>query len=101
MRIIRWKYRKKISTGFVADVMRIVRKHNLWSYIQAFLEDGTSPTKVHWKRVIVKAINNTEKDMWREKIASKCVMDRYLRVHKELSVSCWYGLLRYPQLVRS
>ena len=101
VRIIRWKYRKNISTGFVADVMRIVRKHNLWSYIQAFLEDGTFPTKVHWKRVIVKAINNTEKDMWREKIASKCVMDRYLRVHKELSVSCWYGLLRYPQLVRS
>ena len=60
VRIIRWKYSKKISACFVADVMRIVSKHNLWSYIQAFLEDGTFPTKVHWKRVIVKAINNTE-----------------------------------------
>jgi hypothetical protein len=36
VRIIRWKYRKKNSTGFVADVMRIVRKHNLWSYIKLF-----------------------------------------------------------------
>jgi hypothetical protein len=65
--------------------MRIVRKHKLWSYIQAFLEDGTFPTKVHWKRVIVKAINNTEKNMWREKIASKCPGD--LTVSKRTGTS--------------
>ena len=44
MRIIRYKNRKK-STDFVPEVMKIVYKQNLWSYIQVFLEDGTFPTK--------------------------------------------------------
>ena len=99
VRIIRWKYRKKISTGFVPDVMKIAHKYNLWSYIQTFLEDGTFPTKMQWKSVVFKAINSNEEDIWREKIASKYDMDRYLRVHNTLSASCWYLLLqRYPTI---
>ena len=36
VRIIRWKYREKNSTGFAPDVMKIAHKYNLWSYIQTF-----------------------------------------------------------------
>ena len=44
IQIVRWKYRRKISTGFVADVMRIMLKHSLWPYIEDFLDDGAFST---------------------------------------------------------
>ena len=56
IRIVRWKYRRKTSTGFVAVVTKIALKHNLWSHIiQNLLGDGTFPTNAQWKRVVLKA----------------------------------------------
>lgn len=96
IRILRWKYRYKVSTGFVPDVMNIVLKHDLWTYIEIFLEHGTFPSNTQWKRVVFKAIKATEESFWRDRLASKG-MERYLRIHGELKPSCWYYLLqRHP-----
>ena len=78
IRIVRWTYRRKTSTGFVADIMKIALKHNLWSHIENFLADDTFPTNAQWKRVVLKTIQATEENTWRENLTSK-EMDRYLR----------------------
>ena len=96
IRIVRWTYRRKTSTGFVADIMKMALKHNLWSHIENLLGDGTFPTNAQRKRVVLKTIQATEENTGRENLTSKG-MDRYLRVHEELKISCWYRLLqRYP-----
>lgn len=98
VRIFRWKYRKNISTGFVADVFKIVFKHNLWTYIENFLEDGSFPSNILWKKIVVNEIKATEESGWREKLASKG-LERYLRVHGKLEPLYWYSLLlRYPTI---
>ena len=80
IRIVRWKYRRKTSTGFVAVVTKIALKHNLWSHIiENFLGDGTFPTNAQWKRVVLKAIQATNENTWREKRRSKGT-DRHFRV---------------------
>ena len=80
IRIVRWKYRRKTSTGFVAVIMKIALKHNLWLHIiKNFLGDGTFPTNAQRKRVVPKAIQATKENTCREKPRSKGT-DRHFRV---------------------
>ena len=76
IRILRWKYRHEVSTGFVPDVTNIALKHDLWTYIETFLEHGTFLSKTQWKRIVFKAIKATEESCWRDRLASKG-MKRY------------------------
>lgn len=98
IRFLRWKYRQKEATGFVPDVMNAAWKHDLWTYIEEFLNHGTFPPKRQWNRAVFAAIQATEERCWQERLALKG-MERYLRIHSKLKPLCWFTLLRrYPTL---
>ena len=82
--------------------MNIALKHDVWTYIETFLEHGTFLSKTQWKRVVFEVIKLTEESGWRDRLASKG-MERYMRIHGhgELKPSCWYYLLqRHPTVNR-
>ena len=52
----RWEWNPKKITGFIPDIVRILRKYSLWEYLDNYLQTGNFPSKSEWKRVVVDSL---------------------------------------------
>ena len=67
----KWKQNNCTMTGFVPDIIKLLGKANLFSYITEFLQKDYFPTKTTWKKIVKKAVYENDHCEWVDKIARK------------------------------
>ena len=67
----KWKQNNCTMTGFVPDIIKLLVKANLFSYITEFLQKDYFPTKTTWKKIVKKAVYENDHCEWVDKIARK------------------------------
>ena len=57
--------------GYVPDILIILDKYNLKSYLDIYLNNGYFPNKCNWKNIVKKQVQGLQTDMWRAGILTK------------------------------
>jgi len=94
IRLTRWKWNPNKITGFIPDVVSILKKYSLWGYLDSYLQTGNFPSKFEWKGIVVQSINKVENEEWEKKIHRYDQLWLYKHVIKELAPNMWlrFGL---------
>ncbi|PJE78122.1 hypothetical protein CI610_02944 [invertebrate metagenome] len=86
--------------GFIPDIVRILKKYNLYEYIVLFLDDGSFPNKIHWKSLIYKSVSNYETNAWLHRMSNDADFTRFLLLHDDLKPHyLWQLALRHPNFL--
>ena len=86
IRLTRWKCNANKMTGFIPDIVSILKKYSLWGYLDKYLQTGNFPGKSEWKRVVVQSLKNEE---WEKKIHNYDQLRVYKHVIKEPAPDMW------------
>ena len=81
-RLICWKWDFRSSmTGFIPDIIFILRKYNLFCYMEDFVENNQFPSKNQWKSIVTQSLRVVHEYIWREKICTHPQLSLYAIVH--------------------
>ena len=72
------------SLGFIPDIITVLKRYNLYNYLDLYLTDGVFPGKIEWKRIVSASILENEQLTWRESMSERINLDLYSRVHTKL-----------------
>ena len=87
-RLMHFKFKiTKDSFGFIPDVMNILRKYHLDSFIDTFVESGSLPHKLAWKRIVKSTILTHEQTQWQRRMIISVDFIRFRTIHSELRMS--------------
>ncbi len=89
IRLIRWKWNPDEITGFIPDLIGILRKYSLWEYIDNFLQSGDFPSKSEWKKLVMESIKHVENESWKMKVQRYDQLRLYNQVFKEPTLNLW------------
>ena len=89
IRLTRWKWNPNKITGFLPDIVRILKKYSLLEYLDYYLQTGNFPSKSEWKRVVVESLKKVENEEWGKKIHCYDQLRLYKHVIKELAPNMW------------
>ena len=89
IRLTGWKWNANKITGFIPDIVRILRKYSLWEYLDNYLQTGNFPSKSEWKKVVVDSLKKVENEKWGKKIHCYDQLWLYKHVIKELAPNMW------------
>ena len=67
----KWKQTNCMMTGFIPDIIKLLVKVNLFSYITEFLQKDYFSTKTTWKKIVKKAVYENDHCEWVDKTARK------------------------------
>ena len=72
-KLIKWKWRQSNSTmsGFIPDIMKLLVDVNLLGYVTAFLRNDKFSAKIIWKKIVKKAVYESDHYEWVDKIERK------------------------------
>ncbi len=59
-RLIKWKWRCYAVDGFIPDLIRILEKYGLMTFVTDFITSESFPTKKQWKRIVNEAVQRKE-----------------------------------------
>jgi hypothetical protein len=91
-RLIKWKWRCDAVDGFIPDLIRILEKYGLMTFVTNFITSESFPTKKQWKRIVNEAVQRKEELAWSEKLNQKPVLKLYMQAHQHLNISFWYEI---------
>ena len=78
------------DTGYVKDIVRILEKYSLYSFLTEFLHSGSFPAKALWKKLCKTTVFNLEQRKWTDRIHSDNEFEIFKTVHFRLSPAlCW------------
>ena len=60
--------KKKKKTGFIPDIIRVLRRYNILHYVEGYYDKEVLPNKSRWKSVVKLAIKEVHEIEWREKV---------------------------------
>ncbi len=89
IRLIRWKWNPDEITGFIPDLIGILRKYSLWEYMDNFLQSGDFPSKSEWKKLVMESIKHVENESWKMKVQRYDQLRLYNQVVKEPTLNLW------------
>ena len=97
-RLIRWKWDfKSATTGFIPDIIHILRKYDLFCYMNNFIDNGEFPRRIQWKQIVIQSVRIVYEQNWRDKICSHLQLGIYAVVHQRCEASKWWRLAkRFP-----
>lgn len=78
---------RRFQYGFVRDILNILSKYKLKTYLNNFLSDGIFPLKDKWKLIVNEAINRIQTEQWHIRINIDKDFRRFKLIHSEISVS--------------
>ena len=84
-------------TGFIPDIMRVLRRYNTLHYVEDYYDEEVFPSKSRWKSIAKLAIKEVHENELREKVMSNLQLKIYVMVHDKLETIFWWHLAReYP-----
>ena len=93
-RLLTYKLCGAKQFGFVAEVMLLVQRYGLQEYCIRFMEKGEFPDTHIWKKIVHRAVLQTEEKEWKNRMEEDYEFDRFKRVHSKLHISVWRRLAR-------
>ena len=98
-KLIKWKWRQSNSTmsGFIPDIIKLLVDVNLLGYVTEFLRNDKFPVKIIWKKIVKKAVYESDHYEWVDKIERKKELELYLWSQPCISLSIWYDLWKCGQ----
>ena len=90
--LIKWKWRCDAVDGFIPDLIRILEKYGLKTFVTDFITSESFPTKKQWKRIVNEAVQRKEELAWSENLNQKPVLKLYTQAHQHLHISFWYEI---------
>ena len=89
IRLISCKWNPEEITGFIPDLIGILRKYSLWEYMDNFLQSGDSPSESEWKKLVMESIKHVENESWKMKVQRYDQLRLYNQVVKEPTLNLW------------
>ena len=80
----------KDQLGFIPDIMCILTKYNLSTYLINYVRTSAFPSKPQWKNIINQAILNTHTNKWRERIDQDSDFNRFKNFHRSIAPSIFW-----------
>ena len=71
---------KEQTIGFIGDIVQILGKYDLQSYLRRYAQGGEFPPKTQWKAIVKDRVMNYEKHKCREILQRKNDVKRFLRI---------------------
>ena len=88
---------KRVSQGYIPDMIRILKTYNLYQFVEDYLTHGSFPSKDSWRNIVVEAINTYETKKWKEELLKKPGLQRLRRMHHDLKpIFHWEVAKRNP-----
>ncbi|CAB4010176.1 Hypothetical predicted protein [Paramuricea clavata] len=84
-------------SGFIPDIMKLLVDVKLLGYVTEFLRNEEFPAKSIWKKIVKKAVYESDHYEWVDKIERKKEHEFYLWSQPCISLSIWYDLWKYGQ----
>ena len=102
IRLTRWKWNPNKITGFIPDIVSILKKYSLWGYQDDYFQTRNFPCKFEGKGIVVQTLKKVENDEGGKKI----LYDQFqLNKHviKELAPNMLlcFGLKNYKMAVKN
>ena len=87
-----------VYKGFVNDVMRLVHKYSLYSFIEQFMNEGYFVPKRIWKHLVNRSVVKHHEEQWHVSVLNDDCYNRFISVHNSCTepLLVWKAALRYP-----
>ena len=79
------------TTGFMADLWKILIKCGLNQFLTEFINTLIFPTKQQWKKLVNKTVFQTEERLWLNRVESDTDFQRYNKLQDGIQLSAIYG----------
>ncbi len=70
------------ATGFIPDIVNVLRRYSLSQYLETFTNCLQFPSKHSWKTVVKRAVRKTEVDSWKQRLLDDPDFAAFRLVHK-------------------
>ena len=77
-------YNELSSVGYVADIVEVLGKYELYHYLEDYIKTGMFPNKRSWRNYVVKAIDEHETECWKNKIQCRPNLKHLRENHQKL-----------------
>ena len=81
-------------TGFIPDVIKVLREYDLLGFIFDYLKNKSFPSKNRWKAIVKRATYQNDQQDWVRRINQKTGLQFYFASHPVIEVNRWYQVPR-------
>lgn len=93
--------KNRTQYGFIPDVLTIVSKYGLETYMNNYLLNGQFPEKHVWKVIVNEAVNNFQTEQWILRINSDTDFRRFKNLHYDISIPRFLRIANSSQEIRT
>jgi hypothetical protein len=91
-------YNELSSVGYVADIVEVLGKYELYHYLEDYIKTGMFPNKRSWRNYVVKAIDEHETECWKDKMQCRPNLKHLRENHQKLQpIVHWEVAMCYPK----
>lgn len=92
----------KKPLGFVSDVIGVLRKYDLYNFLEEYLEYGNIPNAKVWKKLIIHKISSRQMVIWKHGVGHKKELEHYGTIHTFLQpLELWNVAKRNPYFINA
>ena len=73
--------------GFIPEVTKSLEKYDLISYLNEFVDEGTFPSKMVWKKTVKSHVLDYETNAWWNRMLTSRDFELFRSAHSELTLS--------------
>ena len=86
------------QTGYIPDIVSLLRKYNLLDILETYKKESTFPSKLSWKKLVKCRLQEHELRLWHNRISNP-EFSRFRRIHGNLQThSLWLLSKQKPKL---
>lgn len=96
------RFRRTMEKGPIAQIYTVVRKYEICDTVHNMLDLGSIPTKMTWRKTVLRAVSNRYNQIWRMSSMMYRTMDYVLRIHDDPEKrTVWWTVCRVnPRVTR-
>ena len=85
--------------GFIPDLMRLVRKYNLETYIDNYVKHSIFPSRKAWASILKETIVKVEEINWLQRMSVDDDFNFFRLIHRHIEPhKAWTVARKFPQL---
>ena len=99
-RLMHYKYNiNSRKTGYINNIMRLLRKYSLTNFVEDYITDGIFVPKLIWKRLVVRNIKMYAEKQWLDVVTYETGFEHFTAIHNNCSkpLKLWKASARFPQ----
>ena len=78
--------------GYFSDIINILFKYELHTYLVDFIMEGVFPTKETWKTIVHNVVDNVQSNDWKIRISSDNDFKRFRNIQHEVRIAKFWKL---------